>query len=464
MTRGRRSSPGPDRPSSFISRRSLLRAAGFSAASAIAARLSPWGSAAQAADISLAYYPGSTAKIEQIIGDADYAALARGYVVPTVSQTVSRCNVAGTDLGASFEHQGRLYFLCGDTISNDPSMPWSTSSAPYVEYYAGDVFGWTDATDGESGLLLNLFANADGSPLFVRPPGVSMGAFDVPNAGVSLNGRMLLVCNSGSDATQANPHRNDYSVLATFDPASQTFTTGRTISKMPDGHFIITSLHLLPPAPQGLAALPAGIARQDPVVAMFGLGPYRATDVYLALIPAGGFESGAGINYFAGLRGGQPLWSGSEADAAPIVADIVSPPTIGNVSAVYSTDLSLWLMTFDGGRGQNQAFEGIYFTYAPMPWGPWALPQQIFNPARDGAFGDYISNYDPRQPGVLGSPAGPTIGGIDIARTRGGDYAPYLIERFTRVIGNVLTIYYTLSTWNPYTIVRMRSQFQVASS
>ena len=37
-----------------------------------------------------------------------------------------------------------------------------------------------------------------------------------------------------------------------------------------------------------------------------------------------------------------------------------------------------------------------------------------------------------------------------------------MIERFTTVNGNMLTIYYTLSTWNPYTVVKMRSQFKIA--
>ncbi len=447
-----------------LSRRALVRTAGLGAAGAIAARLGLASGAARAAGTSLVFYPGSTAKIEQVLGDTDYAALARGNVVPTVSRTVSRYNVAGADLGSSFEHQGRLCFLFGDTISNDPSMPWSTSSAPFVEYGAGDVFGWTDATDGESGMLLNLFANPDGSPLFVRPPGVSMGAFDTPNAGLSLNGRMYLVCNTGSDATQTNPHLHDFSVLAAFDPAAQTFTTGRTISQMPDGHFIITSLHLLPPAPLSASVLPPGFSGQEPAVAIFGLGPYRATNVYLALVPASGFESGRGTVFFTGLSGGRPSWSSHERDAVPAVSDVVSPPTIGNVSVIYSTDLALWLMTFDGGRGRTGATEGIYFSYAAAPWGPWARPQLIFNPIRDGASGDFISDYDPRRPNVPGTPAGPTIGGIDIAHTRGGDYAPYLIERFTRVIGNVLTVYYLLSTWNPYTTVRMRSQFQVAGS
>jgi len=36
-----------------------------------------------------------------------------------------------------------------------------------------------------------------------------------------------------------------------------------------------------------------------------------------------------------------------------------------------------------------------------------------------------------------------------------------MIERFITVAGGTLKIYYNLSTWNPYTIVRMRSELKI---
>ena len=36
-------------------------------------------------------------------------------------------------------------------------------------------------------------------------------------------------------------------------------------------------------------------------------------------------------------------------------------------------------------EAQTRATAGVYFTFAKKPWGPWAEPQQIFNPRRDGA-------------------------------------------------------------------------------
>ena len=43
----------------------------------------------------------------------------------------------------------------------------------------------------------------------------------------------------------------------------------------------------------------------------------------------------------------------------------------------------------------------------------------------------------------------------------GGGYAPYVVERWTKLDGADLNIYYVLSTWNPYVVVLMRSRLRV---
>ena len=60
-------------------------------------------------------------------------------------------------------------------------------------------------------------------------------------------------------------------------------------------------------------------------------------------------------------------------------------------------------------------------------------------------------------------PAGPTA---DPAKhsptnTTGIVYAPNLIEPFTAISNSTLYIYYLMSTWNPYTVVKMRSAFSI---
>jgi hypothetical protein len=159
---------------------------------------------------------------------------------------------------------------------------------------------------------------------------------------------------------------------------------------------------------------------------------------------------------------GQPVWSTSESAAVPIIRDNPQnsasyTPSVGNMNIGYSAELGLWLLTFDGGRS-SMATAGTYFTYAKELTGPWATPQLIFNQARDNALGVYVHNPNANPADGL---TGPTIGQHDPVTTPGGTYAPYLIERFTKVNGNTLRIYWLISTWNPYTIVKMRSEFTI---
>lgn len=388
--------------------------------------------------VTLSWIPGSTVKVEQMIGDCDYTAQAKtGQCVPTTSRTTTRARVVGTDIGASFESAGELIFLFGDTIG------------PAEDYLAADTMASSRSTDPSSGLFLDFFTMGDGSPYFVRIPGVRMGAAEVPHAGIDLNGVTYIAVNSGVDINLPDPNANAYSALTRFDKVQRRFTQLRRISSRPDGRFITTALRQV---------------GND--VYIFGLGAYRASDVYLSVVPVGTFATGEGTRYFAGLVNGQPAWSTSESAAVPVLVDNPRKtpayvPSVGNVSVIFSSELGLWLMTYDSNGGQSQSHAGFYFAYASEPWGPWSEPQLIFNARRDGALGSFI--HDPR---VVPNPPGdglngPTIGPNDPATTPGAAYAPYMIERFTRVSGDRLSIYYTLSTWNPYTIVEMRSDFTI---
>ncbi len=392
-----------------------------------------------AAEIKLTWIPGSTAKVAQLIGDCDYSAqAATGQCVPTTSRTNQSARVVGTDLGSSFESQGRLIFLFGDTIG------------PAENYFAADTIATTTST-GPAHVQLDFFTNDDGSPFFIRIPGIRMGAAEVPEAGVRLDSETYVACKTGTDPTAPDRSANAYSVLTRFDETTRRFTLLRMLSAMPTGRFVSLALHTF-----------------GSDVLMYGLGKYRASDVYLATVPASTFATGEGTRYFAGLVNGQPLWTESEAAAVPVVVDTsvsnapwpANTATIGNVSVTYSAELGVWLMTYDGGN--TPATGGVYFSYAPQPWGPWSAPQHIFNLRRDGALGKFIHD-----PAILPNPPGdglngPTIGQNDSYQTHGAAYAPFMIERFTNVAGDKLSIYYTLSTWNPYTVVEMRSDFTIS--
>lgn len=456
---------------------------------------------------SITYQQGSSRKIEQLTADCDWVqwdatvASTTPTCKPTVSQTATRADVLGQGLGYSFEHEGKLIFLFGDTFGATVGggdgvayyPTWTSLQKPF-QYQAGDTMAWSTTRAPEEGLLLNYFLSGDQSHALIVQPvyatshcypdgtcgtSLPMGADDIPNSGISLDGQIYIVASTGSNAATGDYSQN-YSVLSKFDERAGTFSAGRTISSVASGgHFVYTSLREFPEDAAGWEQ-----GNGQPMVVIFGVGQYDASNIYLSIVPKNGFESGAGTRYFTGLnKFGIPTW-GAKDDSSnvPVMTDVdPNNPTIGNLSVIYSQDLGLWLMTFSGGHGDPNT-AGVYFSYSRLPWGPWSNPQYILNDCRDGAYGNYIFYYaraakDNICPAALpagvttfpasSGPAGPTIGpqapvtGNDPYTTRGGGFAPEMIERFTEVDGGTLKIFYTLSTWNPYAVVKMESDFKI---
>lgn len=166
------------------------------------------------------------------------------------------------------------------------------------------------------------------------------------------------------------------------------------------------------------------------------------------------FETGRDARYFGGLTpAGAPRWSQNESDAKPVVHN----GTMGDLSVTWCKDLSLWVMTWDS---RPPAQRGILFSYSSTPWGPWNEPQVVFDATRDGALGRFIHDPGSRPDDGLG---GPVIGRgqVNPQAVHGGAYAPYVVERWTKVRGSSVDLYYVLSTWNPYVVVLMKSRFDI---
>ena len=371
----------------------------------------------------LRYVARSTVKLEQLIGDED-----KQRHQPTRSRTVTRYQIQGTDLGYSFEHDGRAYFLFGDTIGRLG--------------HAFDTIATADALDPEQGVRLDFLTSGRDPYLIVQPPGISMGAFEVPISGISLGGQMYVVVTTN----HAVDYSTDRSVLTKFTPPA-TFKPLRTLSQLPAGRFATRmSLHA---EPGSVAGLPPG----GPFVIAWGTGTYRMSDGYLSLTPVASFETGQGTRYFAGLdTAGGPTWSDAESDAKPIVRD----GTIGDLSVTWCKDLGLWLMTYD----RRHPMTTVAFSYSQTPWGPWSEPQVLFDEIRDGALGTFIHDPKARPDDGL---AGPVTGkgNANPGARRGGSYGAYIVERWTKLQGAELNLYYVLSTWNPYVVVLMKSRLRV---
>src|SRR5699024_7336923 len=96
---------------------------------------------------------------------------------------------------------------------------------------------------------------------------------------------------------------------------------------------------------------------------------------------------------------------------------------------------------------------GINMRTAKYPWGPWTRPQVLFDPSKDGGYGHFMhikdSNDGLSDPGREGE--------------WGGEYGPYQYGYYAK--GNTedstTTLYFNMSTWNPYTVVLMKARLQV---
>jgi hypothetical protein len=146
----------------------------------------------------LRHVAGSTIKVERLLGEED-----KQLHQPTLSRTFTRYGIEGTDLGNSFEHGGRVYFLFGDTVGR--------------LRHALDTIATTDAEDPERGVRLD-FLKSGSDYLTIQPPGISMGAFEVPVAGISLAGQRYVVVSTNHSEDRST----DRSVLTKFTPPASS--------------------------------------------------------------------------------------------------------------------------------------------------------------------------------------------------------------------------------------------------
>ncbi len=355
------------------------------------------------------HLPGSTQKISQLTGDYD-----RHLQIPTLNQTESRYGLVTTDLGVPFHHNGKTYILFGDS--------WGTPE--------GDAIAYTTDINPEDGLELTCITSGAGIYKPVTIPGVSQGAFEVPVEGISLGGNMYVYHTTDNSETVVMGR----SVLAVSRDDGETFSYLYDLS---ESHFINVSVISL-----NLAEWPGFPLDTGNGLVMFGSGSYRQSDVRLAFQPAGQIEVPQSIRYLTGVdQNNIPLWSESEDEATPLF----SQPCVGELSVTYNRFLQKWLMLYN-----CNAPRGINFRTADYPWGPWTEPQLLFDPWEDNGYCHFMhvdwqfsqcdSVHDPGRQNEWG-----------------GEYGPYQFEDLATGNDSMTTIYFTLSTWNPYTVVLMKS-------
>lgn len=352
---------------------------------------------------TLVYVPGSTKKVCQLTGDLD-----RSAGTPTLSQTGKRFGAVGTDLGSSFEHRGRLYFLFGDT--------WGRPGAR-------DAVAWTECADPGK-IVVDFHAGKNGKWLPPTVPGIGQGGFEIPSGGISIAGAMYVVFTTDHSAEKTMGR----SVLARSDDDGRTF---KVLYELSRDKFINVAFWA-----------------QDGWVYIYGSGDYRRSSVCLARVRPEGIEDRAKLEFLEGAdEKCASRWGAREEDAVPLFRHDV----VGEFSVAYLAPVKRYVMLYNSGEPR-----GITMRSAESPCGPWSGGSVIFDPWRDGGYGEFM-HISSKFKGKKDDLSDPNRG-----EEWGGEYGPYVMSRFTTEVDGACRIYYTMSTWNPYQVVVMRTDLKLA--
>ncbi len=376
-----------------------------------------------------------TRKVEQVIGDVDFETMR-----PTRQRTQSQVDLLHSDLGASFEHDGKLWFLFGDS---DPESPgW--------DEYHDDAVAWTTARSIEE-FRLHFLKDADSGRGYLNPKirgtvdgsdpklDVDLGTLNVPLDGLS-DGESVYVWFTTGGAQRSLVARSD-----------DTFRTFKKVFDFGNTHFVDVAVER---ARGPIPGIPE--SKRGPWVWVFGSGNAEHREVYLAALPLDGLRRAdrSSVRFLKRATPAGPQWklewSDRESEATPIFR-IEHGAGPGVMSAVphgwgfgeplihYNRELKSWVATY------NSARRTIRLRTASRPWGPWSESIVLFDPAEDDGRGPAYGRY-------IGDDRTERLGG------QGELYGPYVIERFTRTLpdGRV-KIYWLLSPWQPYTVLLMES-------
>lgn len=454
--------------------------------------------------------PGSTTPRQPLTGEHFQITVDGVYFAePTAAATLSRYGVVGTDLGHAVALPDRTLFFFGDTVGAYRSgdryyvsrgaggisdsvghIPRSTfANCHYIESVAAQLEKGVAAPVGDrSGcselrFFINPLRGVDEhvfKPVVISglSPDEGQGTFRVPTDAIVHNDRVYLFATTRIQDAKPTAAFILQSILARSDqPASlwsdtnpPSFTKLFTLSTHaeitdpanpppPDrdgGKFMFAPTVVLDAgtiADLGLArSLPAALQSAAQVALVWGgswLGP--ASNLYLAAFSMNDIDAGpAAWHYYAGSG----RWVRDEQSAAALL----SSSDVSHHSVAWNPALRRFVL-LRGGRG------GIVAQFSSAPWGPWSAARTVFSPA------DKWWNRLMHRPGEDrmvqslvpvylrdGSPLAFPDGDTGVA------YNPALLDESTVNADGSVTVYYTLSTWNPYQVLLMSSTFRPGTS
>jgi hypothetical protein len=442
--------------------------------------------AAESGQLAPPVVVGSSDKVCQLTGETDWETGR-----PTAARTLSNFGLDAADLGYPIESRGKLLLLFGD------SWPPPHGGGPDGEVPPDDAVGVTTrkAPPANDGRCLDLQIHLGGGPTKKFAPArivgtthVKQGFFNVPSGGVSAAGSVFAFfwtnhCANPDPLTPSpgnplvrpkaahqncleNDDRNSVgtAVLARSDDEGKTFGH---VAPMPEGFVYSTAIN---------AALVGNLPETQRFgVFIFGVPRYRASVPYLAYAPVDSVADPATWHFFAGRdANGNPNWvsrqewsrGGGTVSAAawrpPGEAEIFTPSSnaercIGEFSVSWNRPLGMWLTLYN-------CPGGIEARVAPAPWGPWSPPTRILS--GDDHVGCRLLMTEEGCGNLRDFWPKKQRDGKFVA---GGLYAPYVLDRYTTAmtttgLGSSATIYWLVSTWNPYEVTVMRTTLQAGAT
>src|SRR3712207_4125631 len=210
-----------------------------------------------------------TRKVSQLTGDID-----RETGQKTLNETGSRFGIYGTDLGVSFLHDGKLYFLFGDTnrTKGKPGLP--ATAMPGEDFNEAvtdyDSIAYTTSDHAYEGIKL-LF-NSD----FPHLDYVGQMTGEHPIEGISIGEYMYVFFTTDLfPETFLSPTR---SILARSNDGGIHF--GKPLYTLSTDKFIHVSAQVIDN--HILQGLPE---KAGEGLLIWGTGEHRKSDIYLAYIP-----------------------------------------------------------------------------------------------------------------------------------------------------------------------------------
>lgn len=260
----------------------------------------------------------------------------------SINQTLTRYGIAGTDLGHTFDMDGRLYMVFGDTFGccisgnggPDGAGDWRRNAMAFID----------DADPSDGLTFAGMVADEEGQAKQLIPPGRDDVTL-IPTNGIAQDGRMVLHYMAVRRWGTPGRWELNSSGLTYSDDEGQTWIKESAAVWPGDSNF-------------GQVAF----ARQGGYVYLFGIPGGRFGGVQLARVAEESLLDLGDYRYFSGATAGEAQWSEDAAEATTIVE-----APVGELSVIWNEHLGRWIMTYlDEGKA------ALVIRSAAALWGPWS--------------------------------------------------------------------------------------------